>query len=268
MGNAVTKKDKDTLPAEMMESLMGDSGRGLEDASSDDMIIPFLKQAQSLSPEVKKSKPEYIPGLEEGMFFNSATGEIYGEEVFIVPCKYERQYLEFVPVESGGGFRGSHDASILNECKDGPLGEHLLPDGNEIVVCGVWYVLVLDKEGNYSSAVISLAKSQFKQSKKLMTKLRMVQLATPDGKTFNPPPFYNLVKVKGLPTSNEKGDWMLWDFALEGSVFTLDNGAQLYESAKGLIAAVESGAAKAAEPESPAGGSAPGSDMPDDETPF
>ncbi len=263
MANAVAKKE-DKLPAEMMDDLMADSGKGLEGSSSEDMIIPFLKMAQSLSPEVKKSKPEYIQGLEEGMLFNSATREIYGEEVYIVPCKYERQYLEFVPVENGGGFRGQHPASILDECKEGPLGEQLLPDGNEIVICGVWYVLVLAKDGSYSSAVISLAKSQFKQSKKLMTKLRMIQLPNPKGGTFNPPPFYNLVKVKGLPTSNDKGDWMLWDFELDGSVLALDNGKELYENAKSLIAAIDSGAVKAAEPESPSGSN----DMPDDEVPF
>ncbi len=260
---AVAKKTEAGLPAEMMDDLLKDSGMGMENASADDMIIPFLKMAQSLTDETKKSKPTYIPGLEEGKFFNSATQKVYGESVNIIPCLYEKQFLEFVPRANGGGFRGQHDETIMQQTSEGPKGEAFLPDGNEIIKCGVWYVLVEDPDtGNWTSAVMSLAKSQFKRSRMLMTQLKSLSIEHPKGGRFNPPMFYNVVQVKGLPTSNDQGDWMLWDFTIQGNVFDLDNGTEIYGQAKRLIEAVNSGAARAAEPTADMGGGG------DEEIPF
>lgn len=75
-----------------------ESTAGHENIRSKDIKPPALKIAQSSSPETKRSeKDKYVEGLVEGMFFNSLTKEIYGEDpinvVVILPIGV--RYTEF-----------------------------------------------------------------------------------------------------------------------------------------------------------------------------
>ncbi len=248
MAKDVVKKSPG-LPAALMKQMAADAGKGSEGVGADDMVVPFVKLAQSMNPELKKAKPEYISGLEEGMFFNSASNEVYGEDFAFVPVKYERQYLEFqYPREGDGGFKGSHDGSIMNDVVEGPAGENLLPDaGSEIIITGHWYVLVLPDGGRPTPAVISLAKTQFKASRKLMYNLKAVELEAASGQAFTPPLWYNVVRAHSAPTSNEHGDWMLWNFVVSGNVMEIDPDGHLYNRGKEFFEAVKTGKARAAE---------------------
>ncbi len=53
--------------------------RGTENITRNDIKPPALKLAQAMSPEVKRSEPEFVKDLREGELFNSITKEIYGE---------------------------------------------------------------------------------------------------------------------------------------------------------------------------------------------
>lgn len=77
--------------------------RGIEEQSSKDIIFPRLSLCQSMTPQRKKSDPNYIEGLEEGMLFNSLLGNIYGTEAVIVPIFFWKSRIMFRPMESGGG---------------------------------------------------------------------------------------------------------------------------------------------------------------------
>jgi hypothetical protein len=249
MSNKQLATKAENLPAEFLDMVGGDAGMGTESADRDDMIVPFLKLAQSLSEEVKKSKPNYIEGLEEGDFFNSATNEVWKGEagVRFIPVLYTKQYLEFTPRADGGGFHGQHDASILAQTEPDDSNRDMLPNGNEIVTAGTWFVLAETASGGFEQCVISCSKSQFTPSRKLMSKIKNVMLTNGDGKKFNPPAFFNVVKARSLPKSNDQGDWVVWDFSLDGNVFDLEGGADIYESAKLMLEAVQSGELKAAE---------------------
>ncbi len=54
-----------------------DSNSGWEGTDSSDFSIPFLAIFQAGSPQIKKKGGEYVEGAEEGMLYNTATGEIY-----------------------------------------------------------------------------------------------------------------------------------------------------------------------------------------------
>lgn len=90
-----------TIP-EHLRNAVG-SNKGLEDIGRDDVLIPRLCIAQSLSPQLKKTNEAYIEGLEVGDLFNSVTGEIYGTEVVVVPLFFFKQFIEFKPIKEGGG---------------------------------------------------------------------------------------------------------------------------------------------------------------------
>lgn len=75
---------------------------GFENADSSDFLVPRLALCQSLTPHRKKSDPKYIPGLEEGMFFNTVTGEIYGTSVDFIPLFVIKSRIKFLePIGSG-----------------------------------------------------------------------------------------------------------------------------------------------------------------------
>lgn len=248
------------LPAEFVSQIAADAGLGSESVDRDDMTIPFIKIAQALSEEVNKRESAYIEGLEVGDFFNTATKTFWkGESGFtMIPVFYEREYIEWVPRSRGGGFQGKHPESILDKTTTGERGENLLPNGNEIVVTGTWYVIIVDRETlDFDQAVLSLSKTQLKKSKTLMTQLKQLLLPHPSGKgKFNPPLFYNLVDVTSVPESNDQGNWMGWKMTIAGNVFQLgDHSIELYEMAKMMLEGVRSGKLKAEAPrETEAGG--------------
>lgn len=82
-----------TLP----EHLRNDAMRGLEHATKEDFVIPRLVVCQNMSLQREKNnKPEAITGLEEGMFFNTLTREIYGEvEMLVTPLMFYRNRWYF-----------------------------------------------------------------------------------------------------------------------------------------------------------------------------
>jgi hypothetical protein len=250
---AVAKKDEGGLPAEFMEDVAADAGMGSEEATTDDMTIPFIRCAQSLSDEINKREAAYIDGLEEGDFFNTATEELWkGEEGFhFVPVLYQRKYLGWRLRNKGGGFVGEFDADVMEKTtKGGPNGNaDMLDDETEIVVTGTWYGLVVDKEtGDAQQCVIPFSKTQLKKSRMLMTKLKSVMVKGGPNGSFNPPLFYNIVHVTSVPESNDQGKWMGWSMKLDGNVFELEDGKAIYDASKGLLAAVKSGVVKAADP--------------------
>jgi len=80
-----------------------DSGKGWENQDMSDRKLPLIELLQSNSPEVAESKGKVFAGL----FKNSVTGEIY-EEVLFVPAITDHCFVQWVPRDDGGGFRGRH----------------------------------------------------------------------------------------------------------------------------------------------------------------
>lgn len=75
---------------------------GFEQAEKDDFVLPRLTISQALSPELDRSHAKYIDDLEQGMFFNTVTGEIYGEEIEVIALFFTKQRIKFKkPIGSG-----------------------------------------------------------------------------------------------------------------------------------------------------------------------
>jgi hypothetical protein len=91
------------------------TGRGLEEVERQDMTLPRLGLCQSMTPQRTKGDPKFIPGLEEGQYFNSITGENYGEAVKIIPLFFYKTRIRFKGVQLGGG--------ILCQAVDGLHGQ-------------------------------------------------------------------------------------------------------------------------------------------------
>jgi hypothetical protein len=78
---------------------------GLDHIGADDMEMPRLAVAQLTSKQILKGHELYIQGLEFGQYFNSVTGEVYGEGAltFSVLRADPPRAIEFTPIDEGGG---------------------------------------------------------------------------------------------------------------------------------------------------------------------
>jgi hypothetical protein len=169
--NAVATVQEFALSADIPDFLKKGSQRGAENVGAEDVIIPRIELVQALSPARKKNDPAYIEGAEEGMLFNNVTRDLYGPEVVLVPVYYAKQYLVWKDRKQGGGtngFRGAFNSKPEAEAAIIGLGE----DGLEIVDTAQHFVLV-HHDGKWSEAVLSMAKSKMKVSKRWNSLMRL-----------------------------------------------------------------------------------------------
>lgn len=166
-----------------------------------DLQMPFLALTQSLTKQRQRGEANYIPGLEEGDFFNTVTNEIYkmGQGVHVVPVKYEFVYNVWRPRNMGGGFLGTFTTKeeALNKAVETIMSEGGIPgvasveDAKRVALSrdkdyGNWvkdtanqYVLVESPDGQgWAPALLSLTSSKLTPSRKWNTTIQM-QLAKP-----------------------------------------------------------------------------------------
>jgi len=80
---------------------------GTEHITREDIQMPRIGLAQSLSPELVDGDPKYIEDLKLGNMFNNLTGFVYGNGPldFIVVRADPPRWVEFIPREEGGGVK-------------------------------------------------------------------------------------------------------------------------------------------------------------------
>lgn len=173
------------------------SGLGNEDVGIGDIILPRIDVLQALSPQIKKRDPKYIEGAEQGMVFNTVTGELYGSDITFIPVKFAREFIIWQDRKLGGGFRGvfpTEDAAMDELVKQ---EDH---DTLEVVETHVHYILLVRPDGGLQEAVLSLSKSKRKVSRKLNTLAQMV-----GGDRFA-----RAYKLSAVEAKSQKGEY--WSF--------------------------------------------------------
>lgn len=204
----------ETTAVVVAEDFHDDAGFGFENATAESFAVPFLSILQSGSPQCKRSEGAYIPGAQEGMLYNSVTNEIFDGDVGLdlIPCYYNRFFIEWQVREAGGGYRGEHpqDTPLRFETSRDEKGREILPNGNQLNDTRVHYCLLL-VNGIPTPAVISLSSTQIKKSKTWMTAMQNRKLEGKAG-LYTPPMFAQVWKVTTKAESNDKGSWFGWHF--------------------------------------------------------
>jgi hypothetical protein len=208
MSQAVAQKEKTEVAVSNLSSLLEEeAGAGLENFTTDDMQIPFIRILQALSPQLNKQDSMYIKGAEQGDIFNTVTQEIYkaDEGVVVVPCFFEKKFLEFALRSSGGGFireLSPDDKDITLTTREGAA--EILPSGNELVRTHQHLVQVLSPHTNeFAPAVLDMKKTQLKVSRRWNTMKNGIRL--PSGK---PMPLYGTAwYITTIAESNDQGSW-------------------------------------------------------------
>lgn len=241
----VVKKDPNAGAMALAEQYAQDAGGGFEEADASAFAIPFLQVLQSGSPQCKKSDGAYIKGAEEGMFYNTVTQEIFsGEEgLVVVPCHFTQRFIEWATRESGGGFIAEHLPTdpIVGTTEKDEKQRDMLPNGHVLVDTRNHYILIEDKEGNLSPALLALSSTASKVSRQWMSKMQGIKIKTADGKFVIAPMNSRKYKLTTVPKSNDKGSWFVPNVELVGIVAD----PAVYAEANAFRDAVRTGAAKA-----------------------
>lgn len=254
MSRAVKKvEDENTQLAFML----GDVGGGMESTDSDTFAIPFLTVLQKGSPQVDEADGRYVEGAKAGMFFNSVTGELYDGKVGVtfLQCAFQRRYIHWGPrAKEGGGFKGEHLVEKVHERRDtGELvqleGRLYIPheDGSvDPKTCDYFadvrnHYGILVTETSLQQVLLSLASTQIKKSRQIMSMLNGVKLRGPNG-LVTPPTWGSKIHLSTVPESNDKGSWHGIKAQLDGFLDDED----LYNAAKEFNRAIMAGSTRAA----------------------
>ncbi len=164
-----------------IEEMKDDADGGFEDMGMDDVALPFLGIIQSLSPQRSKNSSSYIEGAEEGTIFNNVSEQLF-DGVCLVPCAYQKIFIEWVPRDKGGGLVGIYDRVTVDAHIAERDGVKLTSaEGNNIVPTMQYFCVLLDDAGNAADKVIiSMSISQIKVGKKWNSKMQSIKI---DGKT-------------------------------------------------------------------------------------
>jgi hypothetical protein len=232
--------------------LAKDSGLGFETADRDAYMIPFLVILQTNSPQCAEGDSSYIKGAKTGSFYNTATKEIFDgkEGVFVLPCAYQQKFVEWVPRDQGGGFRGEHDkAEVLKKAypRD-DSGRWSLPNGNYLADVHYHFCIQITKTGP-RMIVLGLTSTQLKPSREWMTAMTNWKVKDAKGNDKPAPMMAILSKLTTVDKANEKGRWKLLKTEVERLIDRNDpTEVRYYLMGKEFHDQVVAGKARAEEP--------------------
>lgn len=197
------------------------AGIGMEDMGTEDLAVPFLRILAQLSPQVNKRDGAYVNGAEAGMIYNTVMNEAYdGEEgILVVPCYYNRRYVEWKPRAAGGGLVASYDANdpIKDTTQKNDRGEDILPNGNILSNTAQFFVLFLHPTQGPQRCLITMTSTQLKKAKAWNMNLNSFTAMGERG-LFTLPLASHVYRLKTVPERNDKGDWFGWLISRERAV--------------------------------------------------
>lgn len=204
------------LPAGMsMEDILADSGAGTENMGMDDIAVPYLYILQTNSPQVDEDSEAHVKGAKSGMFYNNVTGEVYeGREtgLTVIPCAYERKYVEWIDRDSGGGgYVADHDidSNILQETTPNEKGIPILGNGHLVVETAYHYVYFLNPiDGQWDQIIIPM-KSTFLKKSRRWNKTLMSTLVP--GTSARAPRWLYPYQLKTVKETKNNNTWSNFD---------------------------------------------------------
>lgn len=225
MGTELAVINNDVLLATGMteEELIAQTGvLGMESIRPEHLQIPRLQVAQPLSPQMIRSKPEYIEKLMVGQFFNSLTREIYGDEVLVVPVKYSMSRLKFtnnaLDCRSKNGVDGGHYSPVVHST-DPKTGKPVTKGGCKDCAFAKWgsgkegkgtdckeYInfLTIEKE-TLQPAIISFKSASLAAGKTWSSLIVGRKMLTESGARVFAPAFMTVYKLKTVEKSSGQG---------------------------------------------------------------
>lgn len=171
---------------------------GKENVGMEDLLIPRLCVGQQLSPQLDKTKEQFIRGLEQGQLFNSLTGQIYGEETTVIPLFFFKNYIHFKPIKDGGGVVSQYSTkeqvppALLEWGQGDKAGTPPRVTEFKNRMC-----MVDAGDGNWQPIVVSFKSTGMKFAKKWNSLINMLPL----------PAYARFYKLRAVPQSKGNNSW-------------------------------------------------------------
>lgn len=222
-----TKKEVATASAVLPEEfadLEQFAGEGLDDLDAQDRSVPFLKVLEKNSPEVEDN-----PDAKPGWIIDTSTGELY-ESVRFVPATREQAFVEWVPVDDGGGLVASYTpTSDIGKWAAGQRGKIKLKNGNDLVQTFYLFGLLLSEDDSTEPkpVVMSFTSTRIRTYKTIVQRSDGIMLPRSDGKgKFKAPWFCHVWRIKTDKKVDGKMTWFVYDAAFDSEDGTAE-GARL-----------------------------------------
>lgn len=177
------------------------SGQGFENVTSKDVVTPLLLVAQQLSAVVASGT------VKAGHFYNSVTGEDYGDELKLVICDYRRMW--YVWKENQQGLAGIFEPGSIEVTGD-PFTGMKDAQGQKVEEKMV-FVVVLPEHKDAGYMVYGSTPGTIKYTKQWLTQAQNLRL--PSGKIA--PLFGSIWNVK-LALNTSKANQKYYAPAVEG----------------------------------------------------
>lgn len=240
---AVAKKEKPGLPVNLADEMASDAGDGTQSMTSEDLAIPFLRILQQMSPQLAKRDGAFIKGAEEGMIFNTVTGQLWdGDEgVVVIPCGYNFRILEWKPRDSGGGIVNTYtrEDELPSFSTDNERKQQITDSGNLLSDTAEHFVMLVHSDGSIEQALMSLSSTGLKKSRRWNSLMKQQTIMTQEGqKTM--PSYGKMYRVKTMGETKDDNNWSNWDITIEGDVTEID----IYRACKLFSASVMQNAVK------------------------
>lgn len=214
------------------------AGRGSDNFEKDDLTTPFLKILQKNSPQVDEDNAAYIEGAKAGMFYNTATGEVYPSPVRVVPVAYMRDFLKWKDLDSGGGFEGSVSREYAENLEQDERGRFVVDNDTYVEDTRVHFVIILTDTGP-QPAVLSLTSSMIKASRNWNNTIN--RMLIPGTNTKAP----SFAFIYELQSTAESKDSYTWKGLKVSTNPVLVEDPAIFQAAVTLSDSIESGATKA-----------------------
>lgn len=238
MATKVAKKKETNVVELDVAMLEADAGVGVADMGQDDLALPFLKILSGLDPLLDE-----LDEAKRGDLYNTVSGQVYkGKEgVSIIPCAYQRRFIQWAPRGTGTGapiaiFDAEIDCPKVQRSKDDNKDYVVGGDGSYIEETHQHFVIIVGKDGSAETALIAMKSTALKKSRKWNS---MIASATVHGKNgpFTPPRYGFVYKAKTVLEENSKGAWHNWELSREKQI----DDANLFRRAKEFAASINSG---------------------------
>lgn len=243
-GKALAPSKSKNLPAKGDDEFYSGSKkpRGLENVTAADLIMPRITIIQALSPQLQKSKPEFIKGAKAGQFCDTAGKLTWDDELELICCHYARVHLEWAP--RGGkksGLVANHgiDPSVMKRTQRDERNRAVLPNGNYIAETMTFFCLNVNDNGK--ECFVPMTSTQMKAARLWIQLMQGIRLETSAGVPFVPDCYYQSYVANVVEQSNNDGEWFGWNMTAGTKTLELDPTRDLLERAKAFNAVASIG---------------------------
>lgn len=233
---------------DLMIDFSADANSGLENLGLSDLGIPFVLILQGLSPQCREGDPKYIDGAKAGLLFNNLSLKLVDSrkaDLKVIPCAYNKKWVEWKPRESGGGWVGQDDTDVrVKDCSRSDKGQFVLPNGNLLVETAYHYVVIVYPDDSFERVVIGMSSTQLKKSRRWNSQMIALKMEQ-NGQFFTPPSYSQLYPLSVEVEAKNNNSWFGWKIGNPTPI----NDRHLYEVARQFSKDVTAGVVSISRPE-------------------